>query len=897
MALRAASRIVPTFGPGSHLDHRWLFVALLLGGSACTPDAVEVPGASGSTMGTGDSEGAEDTGTEDTGTEDTGTESECGNGIVEPGEACDDGNDDNTDSCLDTCEEAYCGDGYVGPGEGCDDGNSDDDDMCSNSCALASCGDGVVQPGETCDDVNTDETDACLSTCVAATCGDGFVWAGEEQCDDSNTDSTDDCTELCMTAACGDGFVWVGHEACDDGNDDDSDACVGSCVVASCGDGFVWAGEEQCDDSNDVNTDTCIEGCIAATCGDGYVGLGEGCDDGNEIDADACTNSCALATCGDGLVQQGEVCDDGNGDNTDPCLNTCVPAVCGDGFVWAGQEDCDDANVNNTDACLDICAEAACGDGFVWAGQEQCDDGNLDDSDACISNCVDAVCGDGYAWVGQEDCDDGNLDDSDACVSACDQATCGDGFVWAGQEGCDDANLANDDACTTSCAAPSCGDGLMSGGESDVDCGGPSCPGCALGDSCVQGSDCASLWCDAATCAPPDAIQITAGADHTCVLLESGSVRCWGRNDSGNLGYGNTLHIGDNEFPATAGDVELGAVATKVVAGFGHTCALTETGTVRCWGAAGTSGKLGYPGVTFVGSSDVPADVGDVDVGGVVVDIDLGTNHTCALLENGAVRCWGSGGVGRLGYGNTENIGDNETPASAGDVDIGGVAEELIVGSAHNCVRFANGGVRCWGYDAWRGWLGLGMIIDAIGDDELPSSTPLLDLGGPANSLTSGNGMTCTLLLGNEVRCWGDNDLGQLGYGNTISIGDNESAGAGGPVSVSGMPIALAQGSVGRFTCVIVDGGQVQCWGQSWGLGYANNETVGDDETPASVGFVDVGGIVEQIAVGSAHTCALLTGGKVRCWGFGGQGRLGYGNINTIGDDETPASAGDVPYR
>ncbi|MBL8946844.1 MAG: hypothetical protein JNK45_26980 [Myxococcales bacterium] len=123
------------------------------------------------------------------------------------------------------------------------------------------CGDGVVDPGEGCDDGDDDDGDECPSSCQAAVCGDGFVYAGVEQCDDGNVDNADACVGSCVAAVCGDGFVRIGTEQCDDGNGDNSDACPGSCSNASCGDGFVYAGVEQCDDGGAAGGDGCSALC------------------------------------------------------------------------------------------------------------------------------------------------------------------------------------------------------------------------------------------------------------------------------------------------------------------------------------------------------------------------------------------------------------------------------------------------------------------------------------------------------------------------------------------------------------------------------------------------------------------------------------------------------------
>ncbi|MBK7826810.1 DUF4215 domain-containing protein [Nannocystis sp.] len=167
----------------------------------------------------------------------------------------------DTDTDTDTTP-GVCGDGQVGVGEACDDGDADNSDECLASCEVASCGDGFVHAGvEACDDGNQNGGDGCEPDCTLGECGDGVVQGGE-QCDDGNGDNADDCLATCLNASCGDGFVRAGVEACDDGNASDTDACVQGCVAASCGDGFVQAGTEQCDDGNQTPGDGC-DNCIS----------------------------------------------------------------------------------------------------------------------------------------------------------------------------------------------------------------------------------------------------------------------------------------------------------------------------------------------------------------------------------------------------------------------------------------------------------------------------------------------------------------------------------------------------------------------------------------------------------------------------------------------------------
>lgn len=154
----------------------------------------------------------------------------CGNGVLDVGEACDDGNNLDGDNCSSVCEIEGCGNGTIQPGEDCDDANSSNDDNCLNDCTLASCGDSFTQAGvEQCDDGNNNDNDLCLSDCTIASCGDGLVRTGFEQCDDGNAVNTDGCLNTCRNAFCGDGIVRSGVEECDDGNATNQDGCDTSC--------------------------------------------------------------------------------------------------------------------------------------------------------------------------------------------------------------------------------------------------------------------------------------------------------------------------------------------------------------------------------------------------------------------------------------------------------------------------------------------------------------------------------------------------------------------------------------------------------------------------------------------------------------------------------------------
>ncbi|MDQ3716609.1 MAG: hypothetical protein M3381_11445 [Actinomycetota bacterium] len=280
-------------------------------------------------------------------------------------------------------------------------------------------------------------------------------------------------------------------------------------------------------------------------------------------------------------------------------------------------------------------------------------------------------------------------------------------------------------------------------------------------------------------------------------------------------------------------------------------------------------------------------------------ELDVGQHHSCAMLAGGDVRCWGYGAEGQLGYASTQNVGDDEPPGSVGPVDLGQgrTATAISAGGLHTCAILDDRSVRCWGLGVG-GRLGYGNTQN-VGDDETPGSAGPVDLGEgrTATAISAGAHGTCAMLDSATVRCWGEGREGSLGYGDREYIGDNETPGSIGPVDLGEGRTATAI-SAGRHTCAVLDGGAVRCWGPNHKgqLGYGNTDRVGDDETPGSAGPVDLGAgrTATAISAGELHTCARLDDGSVRCWGEGLTGRLGYCNERDIGDDESPGSVGPV---
>ncbi|MEK7704236.1 MAG: hypothetical protein AAB426_04700 [Myxococcota bacterium] len=278
----------------------------------------------------------------------------CGNGVVEDGEACDDGFQDGCGSCNAVCsgagEVSTCGDGRVCEElEACDDGFQDACGSCNEDCSAvgddAFCGDAEVCPEfEICDDGYNDGCGSCNASCTAAgtggSCGDGEVCRElGETCDDGFTDACGSCNANCTAvgagSVCGDGSVCQETETCDDGYEDACGSCNHDCsglgFGSVCGDGITCPEtDEICDDGFNDACGTCNDDCSAVgtgwTCGDdARCPQAEACDDGNTASNDYCSADCRQVTgsCGDSIAQSNEACDDGNADDGDLCSNGC----------------------------------------------------------------------------------------------------------------------------------------------------------------------------------------------------------------------------------------------------------------------------------------------------------------------------------------------------------------------------------------------------------------------------------------------------------------------------------------------------------------------------------------------------------------------------------------------
>jgi len=252
-------------------------------------------------------------------------------------------------------------------------------------------------------------------------------------------------------------------------------------------------------------------------------------------------------------------------------------------------------------------------------------------------------------------------------------------------------------------------------------------------------------------------------------------------------------------------------------------------------------------------------------VGGATA-VDLGAFYSCALLQDGSVRCWGPNEWGQLGDGTTTN---SSTPVTA--VGITGAAA-VTAGGFHTCARFPDGTVQCWGRNE------TGQLGNPVPNR---SSTPVLVTGLTAAAVTAGGFHTCALPGDGTVRCWGQNDLGQLGNGTNDPVPNRPSTFNPTPVTVSGITTAVAVSAGGWHTCALLQDGTVRCWGDNtWGQ-IGNGQAVPPSSsfdpitptpTPVTVTCITTAVAIEA---GVFHTCATLQDGTLRCWGRGDNGRLG----------------------
>ncbi len=391
---------------------------------------------------------------------------------------------------------------------------------------------------------------------------------------------------------------------------------------------------------------------------------------------------------------------------------------------------------------------------------------------------------------------------------------------------------------------------------------------------------------------PLTAIQVITGGFHTCVLYKEGNARCFGQNSRGQLGLGHMDNIGDDESILSEDFLAIDEKIIDISSGLYHSCAVLESGKVLCWGA-NQAGQLGLGHTDDIGDDEDLSSATKIDLGEKAIRIYSGTNYNCALLESKNVKCWGENSLGQLGLGHTDAIGDNETADQFAYTPIGSQVLQMDIStiSNHTCAALVSGDVKCWGNNGF-GQLGYGHTNN-LGDNETVQNIPTLSFASKVLKLATGYLHTCAITEGQKVHCWGYNALGQLGLGSIDTIGDNEDVSVLDPVALSNeLPMkSVATGN--NHTCSLGTDNRIYCWGfgQLGAIGHASTQNIGDDEVATlSNTLVNIPNEeFSQINGGVNHTCALeKSAGKVICWGNNTSGELGLGHTNSVGINESP---------
>ena len=411
--------------------------------------------------------------------------------------------------------------------------------------------------------------------------------------------------------------------------------------------------------------------------------------------------------------------------------------------------------------------------------------------------------------------------------------------------------------------------------------------------------------------------NVTINAFSTCALLSDGQVKCWGRNNVGQLGRENksnaragtglsSVNLGTDTGNALGRRLKVKVLrAANIIRWYGHVCALFDNNKIKCWGR-NDSGQLGLGHSSHVGddSGEMGNNLPYTDLGNregdsqrdshTVKSIGLGSEFSCAILDTDQVKCWGKNHRGQLGQGDINYFG-NESGEMGNDlpyVDLGTgrSAKEISLGHNHTCALLDNGQVKCWG-DNGHGQLGQG-DTDSRGDNanEMGDSLSAIDLGNgrSAKRISAGGFHNCVITNSNDLLCWGKNAHTQLGISNSsndTNIG-NASGEMGDNLSVTHLVSQDAVYANGGHdsTCVVRKNGKLYCWGQNSSagiLGLEHTQEKGDAATTPEDVYVDLGnnnGVnfrVKKVRMNRQHSCALLENNDIKCWGEDGYDKLG----------------------
>ena len=294
-----------------------------------------------------------------------------------------------------------------------------------------------------------------------------------------------------------------------------------------------------------------------------------------------------------------------------------------------------------------------------------------------------------------------------------------------------------------------------------------------------------------------DVVALAFGHQHACGLTDTGTVKCWGRNNNGQIGVSG----GDVKTPYGV-SLGSGRTATSIYAGGHSTCAILDDGSTKCWGH-NSNGQLG---IGSTSNTNTPTTINSLGSGRTAVSLAMAMHSVCALLDDGSVKCWGDDSQGQLGNGGS-NVDINSPPSSAINLGSGRTAKTITAGEYHFCAILDDDSITCWG-DGLNGKLGTGSTSDR--------STPTAVSGSFASGryavyLDAGYDHTCAILDNGDLTCWGSDNKGQLGNGAGSS--SDVSSLSSSVISLGSGRTAISVSAGGTHTCAQLDNGQLKCWG------------------------------------------------------------------------------------
>ena len=364
--------------------------------------------------------------------------------------------------------------------------------------------------------------------------------------------------------------------------------------------------------------------------------------------------------------------------------------------------------------------------------------------------------------------------------------------------------------------------------------------------------------------------QIALGNFHSCVILNDDSVKCWGNNSSGQLGYGDTT----NRSEPSADSINLGdgKSAKQIVLGSNYSCVILKDDSIKCWGD-NNSGRLGYGDISNLSAPST--DSINLGAGKHAKQLAIGKNdHSCAILNDDSVKCWGFHDYGKLGYDDT--IVRRMPATNSINLGLGNTAKQVALGNDHSCAILNDDSVKCWGRSS-KGQLGY--EIDKI---TTPGS-PRLNKTQTTKQIVTSTSATCIILNDDSVKCWGRNNYGQLGYGDNINRNETTN-----DFLNFGNSRAAKQLAAGEdYFCAVLNNDSVKCWGRNnYGqLGYGDTANYNEPSTDNI--NLGVGKSAKQIVLGTYHSCAILNDDSVKCWGRNNRGQLGYGDTTDRNEAST----------